>query len=107
MKSKRVTLMVLGLAAGAFLFCGCDAGKVKQLQSEVTDMNQTIRQKDAKIKTLIDQAQSKEKELSGINNELDSAKKELDSIKRELDSTRKELDAVNKKVSAPMPVTNP
>ena len=107
MKSKGVTLMVLGLAAGAFLFCGCDAGKVKQLQSEVTDMNQVIQQKDAKIKTLIDQAQSKEKELSGINNELDSAKKELDSIKRELDSTRKELDAANKKVSVPMPATNP
>lgn len=103
MRSKGIMFMVLGLVVGAFLFSGCEAGKVKQLQSEVTQLNQIIQQKDAQIKTLIDRVQSKEKELVGVKEELDNTKKELDSIKKVLDSIRKELDAVNQKVSVSAP----
>ena len=90
----------MGLSIAAFLASGCvNSGKIKQLENEAAKLNQIILQKDAKIKTLTDQAQVKQKELEGIKNNLGTSKRELDSVKKELDSTKKELDKVNKKLS--------
>jgi len=84
MKSKGIMLMVLGLVVGAFLFSGCEAGKAKQLQSEVDRLSQVIQQKDAQINKFTDQVQSKEKELAGVKEELDNTKKELDAEKQKV-----------------------
>jgi len=99
--------MVLGLVVGAFLFSGCEAGKVKQLQSEVTDMNQVIQQKDVKIKTLINQAQSKEKELAGVKEELDNTKKELDVVKQKVSVSTPALASEPTPAPAPAPASEP
>jgi peptidoglycan hydrolase CwlO-like protein len=103
MANRNIVFALLGLATIAFLTSGCaDANKMKQLEREVTQLNQVILQKDAKIKTLTDQAQIKQKELEGIKKDFDSTKKELDSVKKELDSTKQELDSVNKKLNTLM-----
>jgi len=100
MKNNKVKVVLLSLALVTFLTSGCvDSKKIKQLENEVAQLNQVILQKDAKIKTLTDQAQIKQKELESIKKDFDSSKKELDSVKKELDSTKKELDNVNKKLN--------
>lgn len=95
MKNKGFVFIVLGLIMGAFLSYGCEMGKVKQLQSEVTQLNQVIQQKDANIKTLNDQAALKEKELSDIRRELETVKSELEALKQKVN------------VPAPAPVQEP
>ena len=103
MKNKRTKIVLLGLFTAVFLTSGCiDSGKIKQLETEVAQLNQLVLQKDAKIKALTDQAQIKQKELESIKKDFDSSKKELDSVKKELDSTKKELDNVNTKLNTPV-----
>ena len=102
MKNKQIKVASLGLFIAVFLTSGCiNSGKIKQLENEVARLNQVILQKDAKIKTLTDQAQVKQKDLDTIKKELNSSKAELDGVKKELDNTKKELDKVNNKLKAP------
>jgi peptidoglycan hydrolase CwlO-like protein len=108
MKNKKTKFILLSLAVVVFLAGGCvNSGKTQQLKDEVTRLNKIIQQKDAKVRTLIDQAQSNQKNVDVITKELDSTKKELDGAKKELDTTKKELDSVNKKLGAltPKPIT--
>jgi len=101
MANKKIILALLGIATAAFLTSGCvDSNKMKQLENEVSQLNQAILQKDAKIKILTGQAQAKQKDFDTIKKELDNSKKGLDNVKKELDSAKKELDSVNKKLNA-------
>jgi len=79
--NKKTTVVVLGLAVIAFLASGCeDTKKVKQLESQVAQLNQLLLQKDAKIKTLAEQAQVNKGMLDSVKKELDRTKNELDSF---------------------------
>jgi len=79
--NKKATLVVLGLAVIAFLASGCeDTKKVTQLESQVAQLNLLLLQKDAKIKTLAEQAQESKGKLESVKKELDKTKNELDSF---------------------------
>jgi len=82
MKSNHAALVMLGLSLMVFLMAGCvNSGKMKQLQSENTRLNQLIQQKDTQIKILTDQSQARQKELANVTSELDRVKKELEATK--------------------------
>lgn len=93
MTYRQVTFVILGLALVTFLTSGCaDSGKMKKLESENARLNQLILQKDASLKTLMEQAQAKQIELETVKKELDIAKSGLGSVKKELDGVDKKLN---------------
>ncbi len=97
MNNKKTKVLLLGLVILSFLASGCvNQSKIKELENEIVRLNQVIQQNDIKIKTFIDQAQVKQKDLDTIKNELDSTKNELDGTKKALDITKNELDGTKK-----------
>ena len=93
MKNNKINVVLSGLAVVVFLtggFVGFE--KIKQLESEVNRLNSLIIKIDAKIKTLTDLEQTKQKELESIKKDFDNSKRELDSFKTDLDSAKTELD---------------
>ncbi len=86
MTSRKITLMLLGLATIVFLTSGCaDHKKMKQLENEIVQLNQVILQKDVKIKILTSQVK-----------ELDNTKKELKKVNRELNVLRAKSESSKK-----------
>ena len=100
MKRNGAVLILLALSLAVFSMIGCDSGKRKQLENQVSQLNQLIVGKDARIKTLTDQATLKQNELNGVRQELVSSKNELDSVRKELITVKSELDRVSKEINA-------
>ena len=99
MKNKGFKFIVLILVSGVFAASGyIISGKIKKLETEVGQLHQLSQEKDATLKTLIDQTQAEQKALVNTKNELDKTNKELDNTKRELDSIKKELHIANKEL---------
>lgn len=99
MKNKRFKFIALILVIGVFAASGyIISGKIKQLESEISQLHHLNQQKDATLKILTDQTQVGQKELSDTKNELDNTKNELEKTNNELNNTQRELDNIKKEL---------
>jgi len=92
-----ITILVVG---GLAINCHLADMKVKQSASQITVLNDLIKEKDIVINKLIGQRDSKQQEL-------DILKKELESVKTTLSNTVLKLQAQTPASVAPAPVKAP